>query len=155
MDWYYPVLCGAITGKEARLRIASAWERFAVPGWGIRCVSDRPWTTMAETAELAITLATIGRPDAAEIVLSWIADKKYPDGAFWTGVTFPEGVIYTTEKTAWTGAAFLLAADALYGLTPASHLFWQDSSGHGRRIICDPGSLGSGSRAASGRTASG
>jgi hypothetical protein len=123
MDWYYPVLCGAVTGKEAHRRIASFWERFAVPGWGVRCVSDRPWTTMAETAELALTLAAVGRPDTAETVLSWISDKKYPDGAFWTGITFPEGVIYTTERTAWTGAAVLLAADILYGLTPAGGLF--------------------------------
>jgi hypothetical protein len=123
MDWYYPVLCSAVTGKEAQRRIATSWRRFAVPGWGVRCVSDRPWATMAETAELALTLAAIGRYDAAETVMSWLADKKYADGAFWTGVTFPEGVIYTTEKTAWTVAAVLLAADSLYGLTPASGLF--------------------------------
>jgi hypothetical protein len=81
---------------------------------------------MAETAELSLALAAMGRLSDAEKVLSWAADKKYADGAFWTGVTFPDGVIYTTEKTAWTGAAVLLAADLLYGLTPACRLFSHD-----------------------------
>jgi GH15 family glucan-1,4-alpha-glucosidase len=135
MDWYYPVLCGAVTGEAAARRLASGWARFAVPGWGVRCVSDRRWTTMAETAELAIALAATGRFGEAEAALSWIADKKYPDGAYWTGVTFPDGVIYTAEKTAWTGAAVLLAADILYDLTPASRLFRQKSGGRLAPII--------------------
>ncbi|MCF8049659.1 MAG: phenyltransferase domain-containing protein [Desulfobacterales bacterium] len=126
MDWYYPVLSGAVTGEDAEKWIDRGWETFAVPGWGILCVSDRAWTTMAETAELSLTLAAMGRVSDAEKVLSWAADKKYADGAFWTGVTFPDGVIYTTEKTAWTGAAVLLAADLLYGLTPACRLFSHD-----------------------------
>lgn len=139
MDWYYPVLCGAVTGAAAAERIASRWERFVVPGWGVRCVSDRPWATMAETAELALALAAAGRPSEAEIVLSWTADKKYPDGAFWTGVTFPDGQIYTTEKTAWTGAAILLTTDSLYGLTPASRLFSHtESTGFGPLRCANP-----------------
>lgn len=123
MDWYYPVLCGAITGDAAWSRLQNQWTRFAVPGWGIRCVSDRRWTTMAETAELAVALAAIGRFQAAETTLNWILDKRYPNGAFWTGVTFPDGIIYTGEETTWTGAAVLLAADILYHLTPAGRLF--------------------------------
>lgn len=127
MDWYYPVLCGAVTGADAVSRIDAAWEAFTVPGWGVRCVSDRDWTTMAETAELSLALAAMGRISAAERVLSWIADKRHADGAFFTGVTFPDGVVYTAEKTAWTAAAVLLAADLLYGLSPASRLFSHDN----------------------------
>lgn len=123
MDWYYPILCGAVIGDLAEERIDRHWSSFVVPGWGVRCVSDRPWATMAETAELSTALAAMGKMDLAEIALGWILDKKYPDGAFWTGVTFPDGMIYTAEKTAWTGAAALLAADLLYDLTPASRLF--------------------------------
>ncbi|CAB5092225.1 FIG01121145: hypothetical protein [Olavius algarvensis associated proteobacterium Delta 3] len=123
MDWYYPVLCGAITGDAAWKRIQKQWSCFAVPGWGVRCVSDRQWTTMAETAELAVTLAAIGRYAAAATTLNWILDKRYANGAFWTGVTFPDGIIYTGEQTTWTGAAVLLAADVLYDLTAGSHLF--------------------------------
>jgi len=32
-------------------------------------------------------------------------------------------VIYTDEKTTWTGAAVLLAADLLFNLTPAAPFF--------------------------------
>jgi hypothetical protein len=126
MDWYYPVLCGAIIGPEAEQRIEQEWEKFAVPGWGVRCVSDRPWVTMAETAELVITLAAIGWTHRANEVFSWIGDKKYDDGAYWTGVTFPDRTIYTEDKTAWTAGAVLLAADILEDLTPASSLFRHD-----------------------------
>ena len=64
--------------------------------------------------------------ETAETVLGWILDKKYDDGAFWTGVTFPDRQIYTLERTTWTGAAILLASDLLYGLTSASQLFSHD-----------------------------
>jgi hypothetical protein len=126
MDWYYPILCGAVTGREAEERIQRGWDKFAVPGWGIRCVSDRDWVTMAETAELVVALAAMGWTNRAAEVFSWIRDKKYDNGAYWTGVTFPDGTIYTEEQTAWTGAAVLLAADILEDLTAASCLFQHD-----------------------------
>lgn len=31
MDWYYPVLGGALTGTEAKSRIEEGWDRFVVP----------------------------------------------------------------------------------------------------------------------------
>jgi hypothetical protein len=123
MDWYYPILSGAVMEVEAQRRIERAWDDFVVPEWGVRCVSDRPWATMAETAELTIALAAIGEFRTAEMVFGWLLDKQYEDGSFWTGVTFPEREIYTTEKTAWTSAAVLLAADILYDMTSASQLF--------------------------------
>jgi hypothetical protein len=64
MDWYYPVLAGAVTGAEAEERLAADWDRFVVPGLGVRCVADRPWVTGAETCELALALAAAGRVDA-------------------------------------------------------------------------------------------
>jgi hypothetical protein len=128
MDWYYPVLCGAVTGVEAHRRIQKSWEKFVVPCWGVRCVSDAPWTTMAETSELVLTLAAIEEYEKAKIVFLWLTDKKYDDGSYWMGVTFPAAVVWPEEKTAWTAAAVLLAYDALNHLTPAgrlfSHRFW-------------------------------
>ena len=123
MDWYYPILCGVFTGAEARLRLEKYWEKFAVPSWGIRCVSDRPWVTMAETSELVLSLTAIDAYEEAETVLSWIKDKRYDDGAYWMGVTFPDAVIWPDEKTAWTAAAVILAYDALNDLTHGSRLF--------------------------------
>ncbi|OPY93322.1 MAG: hypothetical protein A4E73_00234 [Syntrophaceae bacterium PtaU1.Bin231] len=128
MDWYYPILCGAVAGEEARQRIHRHWDKFAVPGWGIRCVSDRPWVTMAETSELVLSLVAIDAYREAETVFSWIHDKRYADGSYWMGVTFPDTVVWPDEKTSWTAAAVLLAQDALNRLTPGnrlfSHSFW-------------------------------
>jgi len=126
MDWYYPVLCGVLTGRAAHKRIDDHWETFAINNWGIRCVSERPWVTMAETSELTMALAAIGRTVQAEQILGWIKDNQYDNGAYWMGVTVPDQIIYTDEQTTWTGAAVLLAADMIYGLTPASCLFMHD-----------------------------
>lgn len=131
MDWYYPVLCGAIQGEAARNRIDRSWEKFVVPDWGVRCVSDRPWVTTAEAAELVIALVAMGEAERAHIIFNWIIDKRHSDGSYWMGVTFPDGVIWPEEKTSWTAAAVILAYDALYNLTPAgvlfSHRFWRES----------------------------
>ena len=123
MDWYYPVLCGVLTGKAAHQRIDEHWDTFAIPEWGIRCVSERPWVTMAESAELIMALASIGRMAEADLVFSWIKDNQYDNGAYWMGINVPDEIIYTDEQTTWTGAAILLAADMVYNLTPASRLF--------------------------------
>lgn len=128
MDWYYPILCGAVTGVDATKRIDKYWNKFVVPEWGVRCVSDRPWATMAESAEFVLTLASIGHFEKAAMVLSWVEDKKYDDGSYWMGVTFPDAVIWPEERTSWTTAAILLAYDAVTDMTPAgrlfSHSFW-------------------------------
>lgn len=126
MDWYYPILCGAVRGEEAFQRIHKYWDKFAVPGWGIRCVSDRPWVTMAETSELVLTLAAIGAYAEAETVFGWLHDKRYDDGTYWMGVTFPDWVVWPDEKTSWTAGAVLLAYDALNKLTPGCRLFNHD-----------------------------
>ncbi|MFO7568367.1 MAG: hypothetical protein R6W75_01120 [Smithellaceae bacterium] len=130
MDWYYPVLCGAIRGDEAKKRIDHLWDKFVVPDWGVRCVSDRPWVTMAETSELILTLTAIEDYTRAKAVFSWLSDKRYEDGSYWMGVTFPDAVIWPEEKTGWTAAAVILAWDAINKITPAAHLFshrfWRD-----------------------------
>lgn len=148
MDWYYPVLCGAVTGTAARQRIDRAWDKFVVPGWGVRCVSDQPWVTIAEASELILALTAMGDRERAAIVFNWIRDKRYDDGSYWMGVTFPDGVIWPEERTTWTAAAVLLAHDALDDLTPASRLFnhrwWQEKSGPVRRATAalpEPGSV--------------
>ncbi|OGP68995.1 MAG: phenyltransferase domain-containing protein [Deltaproteobacteria bacterium RBG_16_44_11] len=123
MDWYYPVLCGAITGEEAKKRMDKSWEKFVVPEWGVRCVSDRPWITMAETAELVLTLEAIEDYSRARAIFSWLSDKRFPDDSYWMGVTYPDGVIWPEEKTSWTAAAVMLAWDALNEITPAGKLF--------------------------------
>ncbi|MBV9291966.1 MAG: hypothetical protein JO222_05900, partial [Frankiales bacterium] len=45
MDWYYPVLGGAVRGTSAEQRLADRWDEFVVAGLGARCVADQPWVT--------------------------------------------------------------------------------------------------------------
>ena len=127
MYWFYPVLSGALTGDAAVKRVEKYWKKYVVEGQGVRCVSDRPWITMAETSEFVIALAAMGNYKLARIVFSWIQERTYDDGTFWCGYTFPDMVIWPEEKISWTNAVVLMAADALYGLTPASNLFSHDS----------------------------
>jgi hypothetical protein len=130
MDWFYPILCGAVSGPQAQRRIIRHWAKFVVKDRGVRCVSDRPWITIAETSELCIALAAMGNRESSEMLFGWIQESRFEDGSYWCGYTFPDGVIWPEEKISWTNAAVLLAADALYSLTPAgqlfSHRFWGD-----------------------------
>ena len=101
---------------------------FVVEGQGVRCVSDEPWVTVAETCELCLALCAMGNRSLSEIVFSWICDKRHENGAYWCGFTYPNMEIWPEENTTWTNAAVLLAADALYRLTPGgkifSHEYW-------------------------------
>jgi hypothetical protein len=132
MDWFYPVLSGAVTGADAQRRIDRGWKKFVVEGLGVRCVSDQPWIAIAETSELALALAGMGNLDQARVVFSWIGDRRFEDGSFWAGFTFPDMTIWPEDRIAWTNAGVLIAADAIFGLTPAaglfSHRFWSSAS---------------------------
>jgi hypothetical protein len=123
MDWYYPVLGGALTGAAATDRLAADWDRFVVPGLGARCVADRPWVTGAETCELALALAAAGQRDAALEQLAAMQHLRHEDGSYWTGYVYPDDARWPVERTTWTAAAVVLAADALAGATPAAGLF--------------------------------
>ena len=132
MDWFYPVLAGVLTGDAAQRRIDKYWKKFVVEDQGVRCVSDKPWVTIAETSELILALAGIGNLEQAGIVFNWICDRRYDDGSFWCGFTCPDMVIWPEDKITWTNAVALIAADAIYNLTPASvlfsHRFWETSA---------------------------
>jgi hypothetical protein len=123
MDWYYPVLGGALTGTAARDRLAADWDRFVVPGLGARCVSDRPWVTGAETCELALALVAAGQRDAAVEQVAAMQHLRDDDGAYWTGYVFADDARWPVERTTWTAAAVVLAADAISGTTTAAALF--------------------------------
>ena len=123
MDWYYPVLAGALTGAAARDRLSAGWARFVVPGLGVRCVEDRPWVTGAETCELVLALVAAGLREAALTQFAAMQHLRHPDGSYWTGLVFDDGVRWPVERTTWTAAAVVLAADALAGTGPAAGLF--------------------------------
>ena len=117
MDWYYPVLGGAVRGDAAAELLASRWDEFVVPGLGARCVADRPWVTGAETAELALTLAAVDRTAEAADVLAQTRNLRLEDGSYWTGYVFADDAIWPEERSSWTSAAVVLAADAISGGT--------------------------------------
>jgi hypothetical protein len=131
MDWFYPVLSGAVTGHDARKRIGQHWKKFVVEGMGVLCVSDRPWVTIAESSELVLALTGVGNYKIGEILFNWICERKFDDGSYWCGFTYPDMVIWPEDKITWTNGVVIMAADALYQLSPAaslfSHRFWETS----------------------------
>jgi hypothetical protein len=138
MDWYYPVLGGAVRGAAARSRLTAGWDKFVVPGLGARCVSDQPWVTGAETCELVLALDTIGDRDAALELLTDIQRLRTDDGAYWTGWQFDERIFWPDERSTWTAAAVILAVDALSRTTPGSGIFRADALPAGVDLIPDP-----------------
>jgi hypothetical protein len=126
MDWYYPILGGPVRGPAAAERLRERWEEFVVPGLGARCVSDRPWVTGAETSELVLTLDALGERALALGLLAEMQHLRAADGSYWTGYVFDDGVRWPVERSTWTAAAVVLAADALSGGTPAGGIFRGD-----------------------------
>ena len=122
MDWYYPVLGGAVRGGEAEELLAARWEEFVVTGLGIRCVSTNPWVTGAETCELALALEAIGDRRRAASLFADMQHLREDDGRYWTGYVFPEGVNWPGEHSSYTAAAVILAADALADGTPGADI---------------------------------
>ena len=123
MDWYYPVLGGAVRGEAARERVAARWDEFVVPGWGIRCVADRPWATGAETCELALALEALGDKAAARELVLDVQHLRDDDGAYWTGYVWPDEARWPIERSTWTAAAVILAVDAVDERSPGSPIF--------------------------------
>ncbi|MFY7067174.1 prenyltransferase [Nocardiopsis changdeensis] len=124
MDWFYPILGGAVRGEAAHARLAERWDRFVVPGLGVRCVDDQPWVTAAETSELVLALAAVGRTgDGVRILREVQHLRDGDDGVYWTGYQFAEQVRWPVERSTWTTAAVILAVDALTRTTPGSQVF--------------------------------
>jgi hypothetical protein len=142
MDWYYPVLAGPVRGQAAWDRLADGWAEFVVPGLGVRCVRDEPWVTAAETCELVLALEAIGDRDRA---LELYADVQHlrdaGGGAYWTGWQYANRNHFPAERSSWTAAAIVLAADGLSGATGASGLF-RAASADGEMTPADPDACG-------------
>jgi hypothetical protein len=113
MDWYYPVLGGAVRGDEAFDLLASRWGEFVVPGLGIHCVDTNPWVTGAETCELVMALDILGDHRRALALLQDMQHLRGEDGKYWTGWVYGDDVNWPVEHTTYTAAAVILAVDAL------------------------------------------
>ncbi|NYI06797.1 prenyltransferase [Allostreptomyces psammosilenae] len=123
MDWYYPILGGALRGPAALARLEADWPRFYVSGLGARCVSDRPWVTGGESAELALALWAVGESDRALEILQALGRLRHADGLYWTGYVFEDDAIWPEERTTWTAGSLLLAVAALGGDPATASVF--------------------------------
>ncbi|HKT01218.1 MAG TPA: prenyltransferase [Rugosimonospora sp.] len=142
MDWYYPVLGGAIRGTAGRRRLRERWADFVVDGLGIRCVDDQPWVTGAETCELVLSLDTLGAYRQARVLFAAMQHLRDPDGSYWTGLVYRDGRRWPAERSTWTSAAVVLAADALSRATAGSGIFRGDTLPAAPVSTCDgPGCL--------------
>lgn len=122
MDWYYPVLSGVITGRQARERILGRWPDFVIDDWGCKCIVETPWwVTVAETCELVLALTRIGEHSRARQLLDWILRLQDSDGNFWTGIKIPEEEIWPPgQKPTWVSAAVIMAVMAQFEDTSAA-----------------------------------
>jgi hypothetical protein len=129
MDWYYPVLAGVLRDEEGRAHLDERLETFYLEGKGIRCVSDRPWITAAETCECLIAYLSVGERDFALDLFRQAQALRSEDGYYWTGIVHPEQVHFPgDERSTYTAAAVILAADALAGASAGSALFTDHTS---------------------------
>ncbi|WP_210443315.1 prenyltransferase [Nocardioides sp. SYSU D00065] len=122
MDWYYPVLGGAVRGAAAHALLAERWDTFVEPGLGIRCVSTNPWVTGAETCELVLALEAVGDRERALQLFADMQHLRTDAGSYWTGYVWPDEVNWPAEQTTYTAAAVVLAADALSDITPGADI---------------------------------
>ena len=148
MDWYYPVLGGAVRGPAARRAARRATGTpSSCPASVLRCVSDRPWVTGAETAELALALAAVGEPDRARQLLARrAAPARRRRLLLDRAASSTRTCAGRSSGRSWTAAAMVLAADALAG-GPTLPLFAGDDLPTGVLLpadACGPSALPSG-----------
>ena len=123
MDWYYPILGGINSKKRINSLTTKIKDSFWIQGLGIKCVSDEPWVTVAETSECSIAYKKIGKDKIALELLHnaiSIVDSK---GIPYMGWQFQENIYWPDETPSWTSAACILAADANNRLTSGAGLF--------------------------------
>ena len=128
MDWYYPVLSGALPLAESRARLRSRWDDFVIAEKGCRCVEERPWVTSGETAELILACLRAGFVSEAEALLDWVQHLRAEDDAYWIGATHPDGTVWPREKPTWGSGAVVLAWAAINGDPATRRLFTLDET---------------------------
>jgi hypothetical protein len=123
MDWYYPILSGVTANNHLINLVQHIKDVFLVPGIGIKCVSDEPWVTVAETSECSMALKKLGNDELANELLLNAAAIVDGHNIPFMGWQLQEEIYWPDEQPSWTSAALILAADANNHLTRASHLF--------------------------------
>jgi hypothetical protein len=124
MDWYYPILSGAMDSKAAQKRLNLNYEIFVDQDKGVRCVSKNEWFTVAETAELILTLDQIGQLEIAKVLFESTFKFRQSNGSYLTGIVYPDFSTFPKDEcSTYSAAAVLLANSALDLTLPASDFF--------------------------------
>src|SRR3546814_4015296 len=117
-DWSSDVCSSDLAG---RARLEERRDTFVMEDRGVRCVSDRPWITVAETCECALAHPAVGDRDPAEMPLGWAQQFRHEDGRYWTGTVFPDEARFPGGgRSTYPPAPVIPPAHALTGPTPAS-----------------------------------
>jgi hypothetical protein len=124
MDWYYPVLTGAVPPDEGRQRMSARWDEFVAEGLGVRCVADHFWVTAAETAECAMAAHRAGLADQSLRLLEATRHLRSEDGGYWTGCAHPEHVRWPGgQKSTYSAGAVIIADHVLGRRSAAAAIF--------------------------------
>ena len=125
MDWYYPVLGGAVRGDAARDLLDSRWDDFVVPGLGVRCVDTEPLghrrRDRASWRSRSTRSATADR--ATALLARHAAPARRTTAATGPATSCDDDAIWPVEHTTYTAAAVILAVDALAMTTPGADIF--------------------------------
>ena len=78
--------------------VAERYDTFVLPEQGIRCVSDRPWVTAAETCECAMALLGVGENEKALDLFTWAQKLREDDGRYITGMVHPQLTTFPPDE---------------------------------------------------------
>ena len=78
-----------------------------------------------------LALHAAGQNAAATRLFADVQHLRDSDGAYWTGWQFAHRRHFPGERSAWTAAAVILAADALSGTTGGANVFRDVEAGPG------------------------
>jgi hypothetical protein len=124
MDWYYPILAGALAASRPGDHLAERYDTFVMPGrvfaacrTGRGSPPPRPasarWPTSPPASATGPSSCSPGSSPS-------VTD----DGRYWTGIVYPDEIHFPdAEQSTYTAAAVILAADALDGTSPTAGLF--------------------------------
>lgn len=79
--------------------------------------------TAAESCELVLALDASGDRDRALELFTTVQHLRHEDGSYWTGWQFENERHFPGDRSTYTAAAVILAADALADASPGSRLF--------------------------------
>jgi hypothetical protein len=105
-------------------------------------VSDQPWVTVAETCELVLALDACGQRERAREVFAATGRLRHDDGSYWTGWQYVNENHFPAERSGWTSAAAVLAADALAGFSAGAAIFRAAGVPADFRSPADPAACG-------------